>query len=234
MSFSSDINKELVRRLNAIEFKKNKMIYTRELKEEVVATLVHISRYYNNRKTNVGYFYLSLDIGVSFMAVNKLYQNLIGSKTLFYDSIVHKNLGYLMPIKQYKEWEFVEGENMTPVFDDMFECIHNYAYPYYNHMSDLNIVFDTMKSGEGIVHIARDRYLPILYYLRGDKQSGLKVIDEAIERQLHPKQPEIPHIEGASVELYVGPSYGRVDPAYLTFVENYRNLPEPNQNNSLT
>jgi hypothetical protein len=101
-------------------------------------------------------------------------------------------------------------------------------------MSDLNIVFDTMKSGEGIVHIARDRYLPILYYLRGDKQSGLKVIDEAIERQLHPKQPEIPHIEGASVELYVGPSFGRVDPAYLTFVENYRNLPEPNQNNSLT
>lgn len=227
MNQYSNIKKELANRLKAIKFNKNKMVFIREITKETFATIAFTSRYYHDRKTKKKYYYLGLDVGVSFLAVNKLYQKLIGSDVMYYDNVVHKQIGYLMPANQYKEWEFVEDEEATIVFDNMFACIQDYAFPYYNQMSDLNHVFDILKSGDGILHIARDRYLPILYYLKGDKQSGLKIIDEAIERQLHPKKPEIPIIEGASVEVFMGPSYGRVDPTYLTFAERFKNLPEP-------
>lgn len=227
-SLSCIIKKELSNRLNSIGFKKNKMVFIREINKDISATLVPTSRCYKDYNTNKSLCYIGLDIGVSFHAVNTINQLLSESDTLYYDSVIHSQIGYLMPTNHYKEWSFVEGEDTTCVFDDMFECIDTYASSYYHQMSDLNYVFETIKTGEGILHISRDRYLPILYYLRGDKQSGLKVIEEAIERQLHPKKPEVPNIKGAQVELFVGLSYGRIDPSYLTFAENYRNLPEPN------
>ena len=233
MPLSTKTKKELIKRLNTIGFKKNKMVYTREINKEVFAIIAPTTRFSRNQKTKTDYYCLGLDIGVSYLSVDKLYQILTGSDTLYYESVVHKQIGYLMPFKQYKEWVFYEEGDECAVFDDMFKSIQEYAFPYYQQMSDLNNVFEIMVLGTGVTHFSRDRFLPILYYLRGDKQSGLKIIDEAIERQLHPKQPEVPHIEGATVELFVGPSYGKVDPAYLTFVENYRNLPEPNHNNSL-
>ena len=65
--------------------------------------------------------------------------------------------------------------------------------------------------------------------MKGDKQSGLAVIEKALERQIQPEKTEIPNVSGATVELYVGPDYGKADPTYLTFAENYKKLPETNQ-----
>lgn len=229
-----DIKKELANRLNALGFFKNKMVFIRNINEEAFATIAFTSRYYNDRKAKKEYYYLGLDVGVSFLEVNKMLQKLTNSETMYYDNVVHKQIGYLMPSNRYKEWEFVKGEKTTTVFDNMIECLQDYAFPYFTQMSDVNRVFDILKSGEGILHIIRDRYLPIFCYLKGDKKTGLKVIEESIQRQLTPNKSEAPHIEGAVVEIFVGPGVGKVDPAYLIFAERFKNLPEPTQYNLLT
>ena len=143
-------------------------------------------------------------------------------------------LGYLMPEKKYKEWEHIKDANNTAVMDDLLLNIQNYAIPYQAKFIDYSMFFNTINDINYTPYLIRDRYLPILYYLKGDKLSGIRVIDEAIERQLHPTKPEVPHLEGASVKVFAGPSCGRVDPTYLTFAERFKNLPEPTQYNLLT
>lgn len=213
-----------------LEFKKRKHNFYKPLKDGVFATLGFGIAHFGI----TGNSYINVIVGIIYENAELLSYKLTGyNRMTVMQPQIGIQLGYLMPEKKIKEWVYIQGADNAAMFDNLLFNIQEYAIPYQIKYLDPDIFFNAINDIQCTAFYIRDRYLPILYYLRGDKQSGLKVIDEAIDRQLHPKQPEIPHIEGATVELYVGPSYGRVDPVYLTFVENYRNLPEPNQNNSL-
>jgi hypothetical protein len=74
-------------------------------------------------------------------------------------------------------------------------------------MKDFNTLFQTFEiCGGSVVNVSRDRRLPILYYLKGEKEKGLKFIEEAIERQQQPGGEE------------------QFDSNYLDFAERYKSL----------
>ena len=227
---SSSLSQNLDFICKQLGFKKRKYNYYKPLKEGVFSTLGFGIAHYGI----TGHSFINVMVGVIYEDAELLSFKLTGyNRMTIMQPQIGIQLGYLMPEKKFKEWEHIKDADNTAVMDDLLLNIQNHAIPYQAKFVDSSVFFNTIDDIRYTPYIIRDRYLPILYYLKGDKQSGLKIIDEAIERQLHPKQPEVPHIEGATVELFVGPSYGKVDPAYLTFVENYRNLPEPNHNNSL-
>lgn len=204
-------------------FKKRKSNFYKPLKEGVFSTIGFGISHYGI----AGHSFINVMVGVIYEEVELLSYQLTGYNRLaFMQPQIGTQIGYLMPENKPKIWEFVNNTDNTMTIEDLLYNLKNYAIPYQKKYQEPSVFFDSIDDVNIAGYLIRDRYLPILYYLRGDKQSGLKVIEEAIERQLHPNMPIVPSIRGAEVELYVGPAYGRVDPSYLTFAENYRNLPD--------
>ena len=56
------------------------------------------------------------------------------------------------------------------------------------------------------MNVSRDRRLPILYYLKGEKEKGLKFIEETIKKQ----------------QQSIG--MGQLDSDYMEFAERYKDL----------
>ncbi len=209
-------------------FSKKKYNYYKPLTNGIFSTLGFGIAHYSTP----GHTFINVIVGVLHEDVELLSFKLTGYNRLTtMQPQIGIQLGYLMPEKKYREWEYQENTDNTIMFDDLLSNIQNYAIPYQTSYKDPSVLFNAIEDINISTYFIRDRYLPILYYLRGDKQSGLRVINEAFERQLHPKQPEIPNINGAKIEIFVGPGHGIVDPSYVTFAKNYRDLPEPNQSN---
>ncbi|MBR4593107.1 MAG: hypothetical protein IKO33_00810 [Bacteroidaceae bacterium] len=73
-------------------------------------------------------------------------------------------------------------------------------------MKDFNILFQAFENRGSVVNVSRDRRLPILYYLKGEKEKGLKFIEETIKKQ----------------QQSIG--MGQLDSDYMEFAERYKDL----------
>ncbi len=216
---------------NHLGFKKRKYSYYKALKDGVFSTLNFGIAHYGI----ANHSFINIMVGIIYEDVEMLSYKLTGYNRLaIMQPQIGIQIGYLMPEKKFKEWEYIEGIDNTAICNDILFNIQNYAFPFQAKYLDPLTFFNSIDDINLTSYYIRDRYLPILYYLRGDKSTGLQVIEKAIERQLHPNNPEIPNIEDASVELFFCPGYGKVDSTYLTFAENYKNLPEPSPNHPLT
>lgn len=220
--FKKDIQKGLAEISHSLEFKKTKYCFFKTISYDVIATL-HFGMVTQSLK---GHIIVNVTVGVSHRKVEELYAKLTGNKNLILKTTIGSQLGYLMPENDFKEWDFVEGQDNSNVFNNLSYCIKTYGFPYQEKMKDFNNLFKAFEKREpGILHIARDRYLPILYYLKGEKQKGLQFIEEAIERQKKPfDERDILKFSAEEQITIVGPGIGKVDPEYLKFVEEYKKL----------
>lgn len=247
--FKKEIEKGLVAICNRIGFKKKQYYFIKPIDNNVIATLgfgmiLHKAK---------GHIFIDVTIGVSHKNVEQLYAKLVGIDKPLLQSTIGKQIGYLMPEKSYKEWDFIENADNTYVYEDLLKNIQTYGFAYQEKMKDFDNLFEAIEKREqGVLNQARDRYLPILYYLKGDKQKGLKSIEEAIERQGKPvSDAEIKKTtsgetvilragnekigtqgfddllkklpSGGSIVI-VGSGIGEVDPEYLKFAERYKAL----------
>lgn len=160
-------------------------------------------------------------------------------------------IGYLTPKNEFKEWTLSYTEPNEKIYSDILKTIEKYAPAYWSELSNeegyFNAVFNRT---HGVLTYTQDRYLPILYYMRREKEKGLQYIEKVIERMKTRKTDEelrkgclkkdtviIRAGEGktlSSEELekllneHEGISIiagdGKVDPTYLTFKEKYQNL----------
>ncbi|MGH2645171.1 MAG: hypothetical protein ACRDE2_14555 [Chitinophagaceae bacterium] len=220
--FKKEILKYLVETSQSIGFKKTKYFFIKGIDYEITATL-HFGLAIQTLQRHI---FVNVTIGVSHKRVEELYAKLTGNKNSILKPTIGSQLGYLMPANDFKEWDFVEKQDNNDVLNDLLYCIKTYGFPYQEKMSDFNTLFKAFEKREpGILHIARDRYLPILYYLKGEKQKGLKFIEEAIERQKRPfNEADILNFNAAEQLTIVGSGIGKVDPEYLKFVEEYKKL----------
>lgn len=245
-----DVEKSLVVMCNRIGFKKKQYYFIKPIDNNVMATL-HFGITTQSIKMHI---YVNLTIGVSHRKIEELYAKLTGNDNGLIQSTIGLQIGYLMPGNSFKEWEFTENRDNAPIYEDMLKQIQMYGLPFQEKMKDFNNLFEAIDKREpGILNQARDRYLPILYYLKGDKQKGLETIEAAISRQQTPlTDKEIKKTSsgetvvlradsdkkvGAEVMdnllrnfpsggsiVIIGSGIGKLDPEYLKFAERYRAL----------
>lgn len=246
--FKKEIEEGLSEMCNAIGFKKKKNHYCKLIKDNVYATLgIGMSQRIR------GHVLVDVTIGVRYEDVEELRNKLTDCKSSKYiQPTIGTQLGYLMPDNDYREWVCIEGADNAPQLNDLSNSIVAYGYKYIDRMANFDNLFEAFAKREpGILIHARDEYLPMLYYLKNEKEKGLKFIEEAIERRSQPMDKE----EKASLQKQVGPEgrilmagedngsidwkqlekleriiivgsgyNGVIDPLYLKFVENYKAL----------
>jgi hypothetical protein len=245
MNFTQVVQKELTQRLKNLGFKK-KQYYYKSWDENTYLTIgFGIASF-----QLPGHRYVNPHIGICYVDVNKLYNQLMEREiTNYIYPTVSEGLGYIMPCNTFKEWDFVESEDNTPVYDDMFNAITTYGFSYITEKDKHNRIVDSFKNREKAPH----QILSISYYLRGEKEKGLQVFNDFIDRmsrrptdeeirkgspsektiiirydsgytaeQIQEMEKNLP--SGGSI-VFVGAGYdGIIDPMYLKFVENYRLL----------
>jgi hypothetical protein len=223
--FKKEVEKGVSAICGSIAFKKKQYYFIKPINENVLATL-HFGIATHTAK---GHILVNPTIGVSHKNIEELYAKLTGSSNTLIRTTIGSQIGYLMPSGSFKEWDFVENADNAYVLEDLLNHIQIYGFPYQERMRDFDNLFEAIeKRAPGVLHIARDKYLPILYYLKGDKQRGLKAIDEAMERQMQPvseaKMEQLRKLAGPEGQIIIGGGIGKVDPEYLRFVENYKLL----------
>ena len=141
------------------------------------------------------------------------------------------------------------------MLENLREEIEQFAFPFFERMRNEKEFFTEInRMGLGVTQFNRDRYLPILHKLKGQDKSGLKIIEESIERQGKPDDISIVNKRRCEDESFVihagidntsgnrnfddvlkklpdggsivivGTGHDKVDPEYLKFAKNYMNI----------
>ncbi|MFT3740237.1 MAG: hypothetical protein QM786_15940 [Breznakibacter sp.] len=218
-----EVEKGLAAICNRIGFKKKQYYFIKPIDDNVIATL-NFGFILHKAK---GHVFIDIGVGVFHKFVEELYAKLTGIDKSVFKYTISLQIGDLMPGNSFKEWDFAENADNSYLYEDMLKNIQTYGFAYQEKMKDFDNLLEAFeKRVPGILNQARDRYLPILYYLKGDKQRGLKAIEEAIEKQKKPlAESNIPKFSGAKEEItIIGSGIGKVDPEYLKFAENYKLL----------
>jgi hypothetical protein len=246
MNFTQVVQKELDQRLKNSGFKKKQFNYYKQWDENRYLTVSFgISSF-----LLPGHRLVSPNIGICYVDVNRLNEQLSGREITnnIYPTI-SKGLGYIMPVNSFKEWDFVENQDNTGTYDDMFNAITTYGFAYITEKDRHSRIVDSFKNREKAPH----QILSISYFLNGEKEKGLQIFNEFLERmsrrptdkeirrrtpaekmkiirydsgytpeQFQEMEKDLP--SGGSL-VFVGAGYdGEVAPEYLKFVENYRLL----------
>lgn len=245
---SRQIQKIIVERFKSMGFKKNGYDYYKEWKPGVYVGI--------GESSSAGYHVNSRRYGITICILNETVENitsrLTNRGTKHQTPTLSIQLGYLMSENRFKEWEFSYGDSNDDVFSDMFNAIDMYAYPFWEKASDIDNLFSIFLNREVLVSIpARETVLPVLYYLRGEKDKGLQIIEEAIARRQRKQTDEEIQKESIGGDAYiiraeddkpntkeewnkilkeqkniiiVGSGVGKVPPEYLDFKERYMRL----------
>ena len=148
-----------------------------------------------------GMVVFSIFLGVAIRDMNRLFIELTESRGAKYVSedmfIVGSNIGYLMPQKEYKEWQFNE-ENYSEIdMQELIDVVKKYAFQYYKERKVIyKIQYYICKTNEIITHLRRDEYYPISLYLLNRKDEALRYVLQTLKSQKH-KQ-----IEGEYYEVF--------------------------------
>lgn len=199
-----------------LSFKKKKYIYYQALNDNTIGTLAFgISRYGIPHS-----LFVNVNVGLIYKDINKILVDLLGNDYDFFkDGIAMglTSLGYLMPDKSYKEWQFIESTNHSDNINEMFESIKKYALPLFDRFLNIDnfeeaLIFNKLHST-----ISR-LLLPIIYYLQGNPQMGIDYINSYIAKR---QQKEI---DSWNPELINSVSSKNIDSFYLEFIERYKEL----------
>lgn len=200
--FNNEIQRVITEMCKEIGFKKKQYLYIKPFTENVIAVL-HFGIYTHQMS---GHVFVDAKVGVTYKDVEEIFCKLCGIDNPVFDFTILRQIGYVMPENSYKEWDLVEGSDNTGVFEDLFRNIKTCGFDYYEKMKNFNNLFQTFEIRGSVVDVSRDRRLPILYYLKGEKEKGLKFIEKTIERQQQPGDEE------------------QFDSNYLDFAERYKAL----------
>ncbi|MCQ2217429.1 MAG: hypothetical protein MJZ33_02960 [Paludibacteraceae bacterium] len=126
-------------------------------------------------------------------------------------------LGYLMPVRRFMEWEFSYENSNEETFSEMFNAIETYAFPFWDKCSDFDRLLNLFLNREVFMSISvREIVLPILYYMRGEKDKGVQITKEALSRMKKERSED----GVVRSELGVVTELER----YLSYVERYMQL----------
>lgn len=244
-----NIERSISEGIKTMGFKKKKYFYYKLLKPNIYAT-IDVSSFSAFHEKCRAY---SIQIGILYENVEKIAYELTGiDKLALMKPTMSTDIGYLMPENRFKRWEFSYEFSNEKEFSEMFKAIETYGNGYWEKYSNSDVFFHAFYIREaGIQNATRDKYLPILYYIRGEKEKGLQVIEDAIIRMGTRQTDEEIQKESISGDAYViragegkpltmeewnkmlkerkniiivGSGVGKVSQEYLDFKERYMQL----------
>jgi hypothetical protein len=224
-SFKKEVEKNLTEICKVLGFKKKKYNFYKPLNTEVFATIGFGIAIHSKK----GHVYVNVTIGVFYKNVEELKAKLTGynNNLDFMQPTIGIQIGYLMKENSFKEWDFTENKDNSIVYNDLFKNIQNYGFEYHEKMKNIDNLLESIeKRVPGVLNHAREKYLPIIYYLKGNKIKGIEFIDKTIN--MYKSQPkEIPDIqfEGAKTILTItGKNFGKISPDYFDFRAKFQDL----------
>lgn len=197
-SYSQIVHKEIRERLKKMYFKRRKYfhVYSNDGNN-------YLSIHANGLHSYSSEFIMDIFVGVSIGSVNRLYAQLTERECDIETFIIGGQIGFIMPEQKYIQWRMNRAMPCTPYVDNMMESIQKYAFPYYEKMKDLNTMLNIVELRKGISNDRRDYYYPVMLYLAGRKEEGLRHIERVLD-----------------IERYHGPNLER----YMLFYNNYKKL----------
>lgn len=126
---------------------------------------------------------IDVDIAVRNIRVEEIYERVTNSKLKVPLCIMGSSIGYITPKHQYIKWIVNEQTNYQSVYDEIFYYINEYADSYYEKYENvcalINYLSDRRNNVVGIEQ--QFKILPILHLMRGDKDAGIRVMDQLIK-----------------------------------------------------
>ncbi len=155
--------------------KKNRIDYYKELNEKILGTVgFGISTY--GRKDLIC---LNPVIGILYKDIGHLMEKTIGFNSFkYFLPTISTPLGYLLPERYYKEWEFEEGKDNTSIITDMVNQISSKGFSFFEGKASLKELIQEVEKGDFILKVTQIYTLPLLYYCNGEKKKGIDFINK--------------------------------------------------------
>lgn len=159
-------------------FKKKGHYFIKSVSDNIIHTISFGKTSYAVK----GHTFLNPFVGIGYRDVNEL-ENKLSNVKYCECPTMWQGLGYLMPEDEYKEWDFINDGNNDEVLSDMFSNLFHYGEFYWTRLSNFDELLNAVYVREkGLLNDRRERLLPILYYMKGEKEKGVEFIYETIER----------------------------------------------------
>ena len=238
------VNKKLAAKSAELGFIKRKGLYVKPIIDNIYGILAYnpyVSSYTKQILSNTV-------IGIRIENVEELcYRLRYGEREKYLSFSIGENIGYLMPINKFYEWDFSDEKTIDSQVEKWGNAIKKYAFNYYEEMGSFEKIFDIFCNDKHVTSSQKESYIPVFYYLMGEKEKGLKFIEETIEKYKHISQDHfvtVINMETKEVTKYdansltdkqflglLKPGYTvqtsntpRLEPYYPEFVERYRAL----------
>ncbi len=223
MMKAKDFERIIQTDLKIISFQKKKYLFVKQLDESTSGTVGFVIASHRIP----GVLFINPVVGVFHKQIEELYSKLTGRDTVkMCFPIISRPIGYLTSANEYMEWEYSEKLNIDEINADILDMIKKFGLPFIEKYRNQDDLLKYIKEGKYILSDSRDYRLPILYYLRGEKQKGLDAIEASLERQKKPIDVSgIPKFSSFFENVItVGGGNRTVDPEFLKFVEKYKEL----------
>lgn len=165
--------------------KKKKTDFYTDLQKGILGTIgFGISTY--GKSSSI---FLNPVIGILCMEVETLMEKTKGYNSLkYFQPTISTPLGYLLPEKTYKEWEFEKGKNNTSIVADMVDKISTNGFSFFSGRDTLKGVILEVEKDNFILQPSKLYKLPLLYYCNGEKEKGLNFINRNLTPDNTPYQ----------------------------------------------
>ena len=223
MMKAKDFERMIQTDLKTISFQKKKYLFVKQLDENTSGTIGFVIASHRIP----GVLFINPVVGVFHKQIEELYSKLTGRDTVkMCFPVISRPIGYLTPANEYMEWEYSEKLNIDEINADILDTIKKFGLPFIEKYRNQDDLLKCIEERKYILNDVKDYRLPILYYLRGEKQKGLEAIEASIERQKKPIDiSSIPKFSGFFEDMItIGSGNSTVDPEFLKFVEKYKAL----------
>ena len=177
-------------RMVELGFRRKNGYWVKTINDELMANVSFGVAHFGVR----GYSIVTPVIGIGNHEMNKIINQLLGKKNQYQPNMSF-SLWLLDKSKTMRTmWEFVDGCDNTAMLDEMFSNIMMYGTEFWTKMTDPDIFY------ENCLRLGDRTDIPVLYYMRGEKEKGLQYIEKYICQ------------------------HAKTDAWYLEFIENYKKL----------
>lgn len=121
-------------------------------------------------------------VGVRFIHLEKILLALSDDMPKRPMPVISKPLGYLMPEKSFRFWEFLEDGDGERVAESLASAVREYGELYIAAYSDWDVFSRDVGDVGLLIEHERAKILPIVHVINGDREEGRRIVETELER----------------------------------------------------
>jgi hypothetical protein len=95
---------------------------------------------------------------------------------------VSRPLGYLMPDRTFRQWDFAAGGNWAAVAGDLADAVATYGQPFIEKWSDWETFSSEVEGAGLLLDVEKFIVLPIVAAIDGDRARAERLIQQELDR----------------------------------------------------